>query len=69
MPPHVGNVGDSMTTVNVENPDEMVTKKADGQGRVYLGRAYADREVEVVVTLKDSDDVNPADSPAEGGES
>lgn len=38
-----------MPTVTVEDPEEVGSKKCDGQGRLYLGPDYSDKEVSFVI--------------------
>lgn len=45
-----------MTTVEVVDPERVVTKEIDNAGRIYLGKDMAGTSVELVVSVKDDDD-------------
>ena len=49
-----------MTTVTVEDPDEMMKRVVNDSGNFYIGREYAGQTVEVVVRV-----VEGADTDAE----
>lgn len=46
----------AQTTVTVDDPETVVTKKVDSNGRLYLGTDYQSKEVRVVVEIVDDED-------------
>lgn len=42
-----------MTTVTIEDPEKVMTKRVGENGQVYVGKDLADIEVELVVSRKD----------------
>lgn len=41
--------------VYVENPDQIIERKADGRGRITLGSDYANAEVQLAILEVDED--------------
>jgi hypothetical protein len=54
-----------MTQVTVPDPDKVDTKHVGQDGRIYLGKENAGREVQVVLKYQDRDDEDDADVAAE----
>jgi hypothetical protein len=50
------------TTTTVEDPDLVVTKTVDSNGRLYLGTDYESKEVRVVVETIEDDESEPDES-------
>lgn len=42
---------DSMGTVTIDNPVEYRKKNVDSQGKIYVGKDYAEKEARVVIEL------------------
>lgn len=38
-----------MPTVSVDDPEEVDVKKCDGEGRLYLGQGYENKEVSYII--------------------
>jgi len=44
-----------MTTVTIEDPDEVTRKTIAENGQAYIGRKYAGKTVELVIRVVDDD--------------
>lgn len=40
-----------MATITIEDPDTHGTKTVDGQGRLYLGKRYAEKDVKFTIEV------------------
>ena len=50
-----------MAKVEIDDPELYSTKRTDKQGRLYIGRKYADQDVEFVI-VNSGDDLDPSGS-------
>lgn len=51
-----------MATITIENPAVHETRKVDGQGRVYIGRAYVGKQVRVTIEVVETDEGDADDA-------
>lgn len=47
-----------MSEITIEDPDLVKKKQVDSQGRVYVGREYAEKNVQFILKVLEGDEGN-----------